>query len=117
MAAPGGMNRLALFCGYYSEPTMLFTVPSGAFSPPPKVQSCVLKFAIRPSVALDGRQEAVFFKLAALGFSEKRRQLKNTLRAMLGEEAARLLGEAGISPEARPEGVSLEKWITLARMM
>jgi 16S rRNA (adenine1518-N6/adenine1519-N6)-dimethyltransferase len=116
-AKPGHMNRLALFCGYYSVPNILFTVPAGAFSPPPKVQSCVVRFDIRPSVALSGRQEGDFFKLIALGFSEKRRQLKNTLRSLLGDEAARLLEASGISPEARPEELSLEKWITLAQKM
>lgn len=116
-AKPGDMNRLAIFCGYYSEPKVLFTVPAGAFSPPPKVQSCVVRFDIKPSVALDGRQEQQFFKLIALGFSEKRRQLKNTLRSMLGDDAAALLASAGISPEARPEEVPPEKWITLAQKM
>jgi 16S rRNA (adenine1518-N6/adenine1519-N6)-dimethyltransferase len=111
------MNRLAIFCGYYSEPKILFSVPAGAFSPPPKVQSCVVRFDIRPSLALDGRQESIFFKLAALGFSEKRRQLKNTLRSMLGDSTVTLLTAADISPEARPEEVPLEKWITLAQKM
>jgi 16S rRNA A1518/A1519 N6-dimethyltransferase RsmA/KsgA/DIM1 with predicted DNA glycosylase/AP lyase activity len=81
------------------------------------VQSCVVRFDIRPSIALDGRQEGTFFKLIALGFSEKRRQLKNTLRSMLGDNTAALLTAAGISPEARPEEVPPEKWITLAQKM
>ncbi len=116
-AKPGNMNRLALFCGYYSEPKILFSVPAGAFSPPPKVQSCVVRFEIRPTAALDGRQEQQFFKLITLGFSEKRRQLKNTLRSMLGDDASALLVSSGISPEARPEEVPPQKWITLAQKM
>ncbi len=116
-AKPGDMNRLAAFCGYYADAKILFSVPAGAFSPPPKVQSCVVRFDMREHLPLSGRAEELFFKLIALGFSEKRRQLKNTLRSLLGPDAAELLQAAGISPEARPEEVSPEKWITLAQRM
>ncbi len=117
VAKPRDMNRLAAFCGYYSEARILFSVPRGAFSPPPKVHSCVVRFDIRPVPPLSGREEERFFKLIAVGFAEKRRQLKNTLRSLLGPDAAAHLAAAAISPEARPEEVSLEKWITLAQRM
>ena len=117
VAGPGAMNRLAAFCGYYADARVLFDVPPGAFSPPPKVRSCVIRLDIRPSVALSGPQEAFFFRLLASGFSEKRRQLKNTLSSVLGADAAARLEAAGIRPEARPEETSLEQWITLAQRM
>lgn len=116
-ARPGGMNRLALSCGYYSEPKLLFTVPAGAFSPPPRVQSCIVRFDIRPDVALDGAQEALFFRLISAAFAGKRRQLKNSLTSVLGKEVADRLREAGIAPEARPEEIPLKEWITLAQRM
>ncbi len=117
VAKPGDMNRLAAFCGYYADAKILFSVPAGAFSPPPRVQSCVIRFDIRPVPPLSGREEALFFKLIAVGFAEKRRQLKNTLRSILGPDAAAKLTAAGISPEARPEEVPPQKWITLAQRM
>lgn len=116
-AKPGTMNRLAAFCGYYADARLLFNVPRGAFSPPPKVQSCVVRFDIRPDLALSGSQEALFFRLIAVGFAEKRRQLKNSLRSVLGADVAERLEAAGLRPEARPEELSLEKWITLAERM
>lgn len=116
-AKAGDMNRLAAFCGYYAQAKILFEVPPGAFSPPPKVRSCVVRFDIRPSVALSGEQEAHFFRLLAVGFSEKRRQLKNTLSSVLGPDAATRLRDAGIAPEARPEETSLKQWMTLAQRM
>ncbi len=117
VAKPGDMNRLAVFCGYYADAKILFPVSAGAFSPPPRVQSCVVRFDIRPLPPLSGREEVLFFKLIAVGFSEKRRQLKNTLRSLLGPDAAAQLVAAGISPEARPEEVPPQKWITLAQRM
>jgi 16S rRNA A1518/A1519 N6-dimethyltransferase RsmA/KsgA/DIM1 with predicted DNA glycosylase/AP lyase activity len=53
----------------------------------------------------------------AAGFSEKRRQLKNTLASVLGPSVIDRLAAAGIRPEARPEETSLEQWITLAQRM
>jgi 16S rRNA (adenine1518-N6/adenine1519-N6)-dimethyltransferase len=115
VAKPGAMNRLAAFCGYYAAARILFDVPPGAFSPPPKVRSCVIRLDLRDAVALSGPQEAFFFRLLAVGFSEKRRQLKNTLASALGPDASAKLAAAGIRPEARPEETSLEQWITLAQ--
>jgi len=117
VARPGDMNRLAAFCGYYASARVLFDVPRGAFSPPPKVRSCVVRLDIRPAAQLTGPEEARFFRLLAVGFSEKRRQLKNTLSSVLGSDAAERLRDAGIAPEARPEETSLEQWITLAQRM
>ncbi len=117
VARKGAMNRLAAFCGYYADARILFDVPPGAFSPPPKVRSCVVRLDIRPSVALSGPQEDRFFRLLDAGFSEKRRQLKNTLASVLGSDASERLRAAGIRPEARPEETSLEEWITLAQQV
>lgn len=117
VAKRGGMNRLAAYCGYYADARVLFDVPAGAFSPPPKVRSCVLRLDVRASVPLSGPQEAFFFRLLAAGFSEKRRQLKNTLASVLGPAVADRLRAAGIRAEARPEETSLEEWMTLAQRM
>ncbi len=114
-AKPGAMNRLAAFCGYYADARLLFDVPAGAFDPPPKVRSCVIRLDIRPQTPLTGDQEAFFFRLLAAGFSEKRRQLKNTLSSVFGASAAERLRAAGLRPEARPEETSLQQWITLAQ--
>jgi len=117
VAKTGAMNRLAAFCGYYADAKVLFDVPSGAFSPPPKVHSCVVRLDVRAQTALSGPQETLFFRLLAAGFSEKRRQLKNTLASVLGPNAAERVLAAGLKAEARPEEISLEEWITLAQRL
>jgi 16S rRNA (adenine1518-N6/adenine1519-N6)-dimethyltransferase len=117
LAKAGDMNRLALFCGYYAEPRLLFSVPRGAFSPPPKVDSCVIRLDIRSATPLSGNEEALFFRLISTAFAAKRKQIKNTIGTMLGPSAAARLAAAGLSPEARPEEITLNQWVTLARGM
>ena len=116
-AKPGRMNRRALFCGYYAEAKVLFSVPRGAFSPPPGVDSCVLRLDLRPAPLLETAEQALFFKLIAGAFAQKRRQVGNSLRASLGPEADTRLAAAGISPQARPEEITLNQWMTLVRRM
>ncbi len=117
LAKPGAMNRLALFCGYYSVPARLFSVARGAFSPPPNVDSCVIRLDVREDVALDGDEEALFFRLIEAAFSEKRKQIKNTIGGLLGPAASDRLAAAGLSLSVRPEEISLNQWVTLAHRM
>ena len=113
-----GMNRLALFCGYYaSDVRVLFRVPKGAFSPPPKVESCVLQLVPRPVPLLPPLAEASLFRLSEAAFAENRRQLRNSLKPILGANVETRLQEAGIAPEARPEDIPLESWVHLALKM
>ncbi len=116
-AKPGSMNRLALFCGYYAECRLLFGVSRGAFSPPPRVDSCVVRLDLRRTTPLSGPAEARLFKMIGLAFVSKRRKIKNLLGAMLGPDPAGRLARAGIPPEARPEEISLKQWMTLVETM
>ena len=117
VAKPGGMNRLALFCGYFAEPRLLLSVPRGAFSPPPKVESCVIRLDLRQALPLDESGEALFFRLISAAFAAKRKQIKNSIGSLLGPRADSRMKAAGISPEARPEEITLNQWVTLARRM
>ncbi len=117
VAKTGEMNRLALFCGYYSEPELLFSVPPGAFLPPPKVRSRVIRLVIRPKPLLEPAAERHFFRLIEAAFAQKRKNLKNSLRTLGVPDLEARLKAAGISPEARPEEISFDRWITLALKM
>lgn len=114
VADPSDMNRLAVFCGVYAEAKMLFGVPPGAFSPPPKVQSCVVRLDVRPKALLSEEKADKLFRIVEIAFRGGRKKLRNTLRSALGEGVETVLREAGIDPEARPETIPLKQWITLA---
>ena len=84
----------------------LFTVRAGAFRPPPKVDSAVLRLTPlgRPLVAPE--EVAAFRAFVAACFSRRRKQLRNVIMAATGRPAAAVLAglEAlGLDPAARPE--------------
>ena len=99
----------------YGNPRYVKTVPAGAFSPPPKVDSAVLSISnISRERFSDIAHERRFFDLLHKGFGSKRKLLASNLKPLLGEEAAELLEQAGIPKGARAEDVPLEGWLLLA---
>ncbi len=78
-----------------SEPEILFRVPPGAFTPPPKVDSAVVRLAPRPQPLV--ADPAAFLKFAGACFRQKRKTLRNNLigvyPAIAGRPEARLRAE------------------------
>jgi 16S rRNA (adenine1518-N6/adenine1519-N6)-dimethyltransferase len=114
IAKDGKENRLSLFCRYHAEAKLMFMVPAGAFSPPPKVTSCVIRLVPRPKPLLVRPDENRLFNLIKAGFANPRKSLKNTLGIIFGKNTENALVSAKIVPTSRPETVSLEQWMTLA---
>jgi 16S rRNA (adenine1518-N6/adenine1519-N6)-dimethyltransferase len=117
-AAPGTSDYGALTVGVQAVAAVerLFTVPAGAFSPPPKVDSAVLRLTplARPLVA-DG--EIASFRRMVVGlFGFRRKQLLRGVRELTGwpaERAGAALSAAGIQPELRPEAVPPDGFVRL----
>lgn len=117
-AKPGDSSLLALSVQVYGEPRPAARIPAGAFYPPPKVDSTVLRVDLYPQPRIPEDQIDTFFSLARAAFAQKRKTLRNTLSAGLRwppDRAARLLAAAGIDPMRRAETVSLEEWAGLVR--
>ena len=103
---------LSLSIKAYGTPKYIKTIPAGAFSPPPKVDSAIVAITnISRSNFTNTAHEEKFFELVKKGFSQKRKFLKNNL----GKEYSDLLKNVGISPKTRAEDVPLSKWIDLSR--
>jgi len=112
-AQPGDLSLLAVSVQYYATPELLFTVPAVAFSPVPKVDSAVLRLTPHASPLLPEVDTERFFHIVRAGFSQKRKQLANSLSAALNmpkAEVAEWLTSAGISSERRAETLTLEEW-------
>jgi 16S rRNA (adenine1518-N6/adenine1519-N6)-dimethyltransferase len=119
-AAPGDLSLLAVSVQFYAEPYIVDHVPASAFYPRPKVDSAVLRLDSRPQPAVAGVAPEAFFRIVRAGFSQKRKQLLNTLSAGLHlpkPEAAAALNAAGIDPKRRAETLSLEEWGALTRRL
>jgi len=111
-AAPPDMSILAVSVQYYAEPAIVRTVKAGNFWPEPEVDSAVVKIKARPR-DYDLAADKKFFQLVRVGFSAKRKMLKNNLAGGLEIEPAivdKAFRQAGLSAKVRAEALSLEDW-------
>jgi 16S rRNA (adenine1518-N6/adenine1519-N6)-dimethyltransferase len=119
-AEPGGSEYglLSATAQLYARVENLFTLPPGAFSPPPKVHSSVLRLTISPrqeelGVAGDG-----FIDFLRLSFAQKRKTLWNNLKERYDESALKqALAEARVKPSARAETLTLEESAAVYRAL
>ena len=98
----------------------LFGIPAGAFSPPPKVDSAVVRVIGLRDPVLAREEEQGFRELVQSAFGMRRKQMRRVLRAlqpMSGESADAVLREAGIDPEVRPERLSVGQFAKLYRRL
>ncbi|OQY48819.1 MAG: ribosomal RNA small subunit methyltransferase A [Anaerolineaceae bacterium 4572_78] len=111
-ARPNDMSLLAVSVQFYGKPTLCHTIPAQAFIPLPNVTSAVLgieRHAVLP-ITIESK---LFFRVVKAGFSQKRKQLKNTLAGSFhvsSHEIANRMQSVGISPTRRPQTLSLEEW-------
>lgn len=118
VARPDDMSLLAVSVQFYGQPRIVAKIPAGAFVPPPKVDSAVVRIDTYDTPPVDVPDAQTFFRVVRAGFSQKRKQLKNTLAAGLhlpGPQVAALLAQAGVDPRRRAQTLSLEEWAALAR--
>jgi len=112
-ASPGKMSLLSVRTQFYSKPTIVSYVTAGSFYPPPKVDSVILRLDVYTKPPIEVSDVAGFFDIVTLGFSSRRKQLRNSLAQALGippQQVALLLGKAGIEAKRRAETLGLEEW-------
>lgn len=110
-ARPGTRDYgyLSVLVHLYSQPRLLFSVPPGAFSPPPKVQSALVDFRMSPQFPKwNGTQEEDFLNFVGRCFAHKRKNLSNNLSPESPRsQVVEALGVLEIEPNARAEQLSL----------
>lgn len=111
VATPPDMSILAVSVQYYSDAEIVRLVKAGNFWPEPKVDSAIIKIKIRPNeIKQDDKK---FFQIVRIGFSAKRKMLKNNLAAGLKlnqKDIENLLIKEGFNPKVRAEDLSLGDW-------
>jgi len=111
-ATPGGSEYglLSATAQLYSRVEKLFDLPPGAFSPPPKVHSAVVRLTIEPRLEELHVAEREFIDFLKLSFSQKRKTLTNNLKSRYASgQLKTALEQAGINPSVRAEALSLEE--------
>ena len=119
-AQPGGRDygMLSATAQLYGRVEKLFTLPPGAFVPPPKVHSAVLRLTIDPQQEKLGVAGDGFIDFLRLSFGQKRKTLWNNLKAKYdGPELKRALAEAKVKATARAETLSLEESAAVYRAL
>jgi 16S rRNA (adenine1518-N6/adenine1519-N6)-dimethyltransferase len=92
----------------------LFTVPAGAFRPTPKVESAVARLVPLGASAPVIDDAALFHRLVAAAFGQRRKTLRNALSTLADGVA---LERAGIDPGARGETLAVEDFVRLANSL
>lgn len=119
-AEPGGRDygMLSATAQLYARVENLFTLPPGAFVPPPKVHSSVLRLTIDPQQEKLGVAGDGFIDFLRLSFGQKRKTLWNNLKVKYdGAELRRALAEAKVKATARAETLSLEQSAAVYRSL
>ncbi len=112
-AGPGSkvFGRLSVMLQAYCEVTSLFVVPPGAFRPPPKVDSAVVRLVPRDPASIDIKDHKRFAEVVKAAFGQRRKTLRNALNNVVSAEQ---FVAAGVRPDARAEQLDVAEFIALA---
>jgi 16S rRNA (adenine1518-N6/adenine1519-N6)-dimethyltransferase len=104
-------GRLSVMLQYRFAMAVALRVPPGAFTPPPKVDSAVVRMEPLPASRPRARDEALFARIVTAAFSQRRKTLRNAAKGLL--EAAHFEA-AAVDPGRRGETLSVAEYIALA---
>lgn len=115
-AKPGELSLLAVSVQFYCEVKLGELVPAYLFTPPPKVDSQIIRLDYRTTPLFADVDVDKFFKIVKAGFSERRKKLRSSLSGGMNidkEQAEKLLQNAEIDPNKRAQELSLQQWYEL----
>ena len=119
LAGPGDADygAMSIQVQLMADVERVLNLPPGAFRPPPKVHSTVVRLSFRPPRVDVGRQ-SVFERMVRGVFMQRRKTLANALKpvaASFGQSASEILQKAQLDGGRRPETLSLEDVARLAQ--
>lgn len=116
VANPGDLSVLAVSIQFYGQPRIVAHVPARSFYPAPKVDSAILRVDVHRHAPLLPKDRDSFFRVVQAGFSERRKQIHNSLTHGLhvkNEKIRSCLEVASIDASRRAETLSIEEWLRL----
>lgn len=128
LAPPGTTDRgfISVLVEAYCEAEKLFDVAPGAFRPPPKVWSSVVRVKFRPRINADVADEELLWETVSAGFAQKRKTILNNLRSSTGRlqetlkrngGASIVLCKAAVDVQRRAETLTVEEWGRIVQSM
>ena len=115
-AGPGGKNygRLSVMLQSQCVVEKILDVSPGAFSPPPKVDSAVVRLTPHTEPVVDIPNPENFARLVKTAFTQRRKTLRNNLKGILTEDD---ILDAGVDPSVRAETLSLDDFAVLGKKL
>lgn len=122
LSQPGDKNwcATAATVRYFAEPSMVMEAPASLFTPPPHVDSALLRLEMRETRAVPAEREEAFLNLIQVAFRMRRKTLANNLTAGLSlsrTDALRALEAAGLDERVRGETLTLADFERLAEAL
>ncbi|MCC1496630.1 16S rRNA (adenine(1518)-N(6)/adenine(1519)-N(6))-dimethyltransferase RsmA [Alcanivorax sp. 1008] len=116
VASPGTADwgRLSVMIQYYCQNDYLFFVPPTAFSPPPKVDSAVVRLTPYRQLPHPADDVDVLRRVVAQAFTQRRKVISNGLKSFLTSEQ---IAAAGVDPGLRPDSIGLAGFVSLANQV
>lgn len=112
-ASPGNKNygRLTVMAQYYCQVIPVLHVPPGAFNPPPKVDSAVVRLVPHVNKPVAVSSEKTLNQVCAQAFNQRRKTIRNSLKDLLTEDE---IVQLDIKPDLRAENLTLAQYAALA---
>ena len=129
LLAPAGTTDrgfISVIVEAYCEAEKLFDVAPGAFRPPPKVWSSVMRLRFRPRINTEVSDEGLLWETVSAGFAQKRKTILNNLRHASGRlqevlkrngGASIVLCKANVELQRRAETLTIDEWGKIVRAM
>lgn len=115
-AEPGtrANGALTIRAQYLADCEEICPVPPSAFKPPPKVDSAVIRLRPRP-FPTPAKDPVRLSQLVKLGFSQKRKMLRNNLQSVCDRDTlTAILESLSLNPQIRAEGLGVSEWVALS---
>ncbi len=115
VAGPGSktFGRLSVMAAFHCHSERLFNVPSGAFQPPPRVESAIVRLTPRTIDPDEAALKPALETVVTAAFGKRRKTLRNSLGDLLGPAELTL---AGLTGGERPETLGSDAWLRLANL-
>jgi 16S rRNA (adenine1518-N6/adenine1519-N6)-dimethyltransferase len=112
--ATSAYGKLSVMVQYYCHVEKLFDVAPYAFSPPPKVDSSMVRLTPHDKPPVEIGSLAKFEKVVSASFAQRRKTLRNNLKSLLNDEQ---LLSVDIEPSRRGETLSIHEFAALSNLL
>ena len=115
-AAPGSKayGRLSVMAQYYCQVIPVLEVGPEAFAPPPKVDSAVVRLVPHRELPHPAKDLKCLQRVCTQAFSKRRKTIRNSLKGVITDEQ---LQQLAISPELRPEQITMAQYVAIANLV